>query len=98
MDILKLSQYEARNHSETANSKGFVNYGTDNMFPQYLVELYYSSATHNALTTTIGMMIFGEGFDASTLDGRIALTNGISTTNSARHVLILRFKAALLWR
>jgi hypothetical protein len=72
MDILKLSQYEARNHSETANSKGFVNYGTDNMFPQYLVDLYYSSATHNALTTTIGMMIFGEGFDASTLDGRVA--------------------------
>ena len=72
MDILKLSQYQARSYSETANTKGFVNYGADNMFPQYLVDLYYSSATHNALTTTIGMMIFGEGFDASTLDGRVA--------------------------
>ena len=72
MDILKLSQYQERSYAESANSKGFVNYGDDNLFPQYLIDLFHSSSTHNALTTTIATMVFGEGFDATTLDGRIA--------------------------
>ena len=72
MDILKLNQYQERSYAETANTKGFVNYGDDNLFPQYLVDLFHSSATHNALTTTIGTMVFGEGFDATDLDGRLA--------------------------
>ena len=72
MDILKLSQYQERSYAESANSKGFVNYGDDNLFPQYLIDLFHSSSTHNALTTTIATMVFGEGFDATTLDGRLA--------------------------
>jgi len=72
MDILKLSQYQERSYAESANSKGFVNYGDDNLFPQYLIDLFHSSSTHNALTTTIATMVFGEGFDATTLEGRLA--------------------------
>ena len=72
MDILKLSQYQERSYAESANSKGFVNYGDDSLFPQYLIDLFHSSSTHNALTTTIATMVFGEGFDATTLDGRLA--------------------------
>ena len=72
MELIQLNQYEERSYRETANQMGFVNYGDDNLFPQYLVDLYHSSATHNALSTTIAMMIFGEGFDATTLDGRLA--------------------------
>ena len=72
MDILKLSQYQERSYAESANSKGFVNYGDDNLFPQYLIDLFHSSSTHNALTTTIATMVFGDGFDATTLDGRLA--------------------------
>ena len=72
MEILKLSKYEERSYRETPNREGFVNYGDDNLFPQYLVDLYHSSATHNALVTSIAMMIFGEGFDASDLEGRLA--------------------------
>ena len=72
MDILKLSQYQERSYAESANSKGFVNYGADNLFPQYLIDLFHSSSTHNALTTTIATMVFGEGFDATDLDGRLA--------------------------
>ena len=72
MDILKLSQYQERSYAESANSKGFVNYGDDNLFPQYLIDLFHSSSTHNALTTTIATMVFGKGFDATTLDGRLA--------------------------
>ena len=72
MELIQLNQYEERSYRETANQMGFVDYGDDNLFPQYLVDLYHSSATHNALSTTIAMMIFGEGFDATTLDGRLA--------------------------
>ena len=72
MELIQLNQYEERSYRETANKMGFVNYGDDNLFPQYLVDLYHSSATHNALSTTIAMMIFGKGFDATTLDGRLA--------------------------
>jgi len=72
MELIQLNQYEERSYRETANKMGFVNYGDDNLFPQYLVDLYHSSATHNALSTTIAMMIFGEGFDATSLDGRLA--------------------------
>jgi len=72
MDILKLNKYEERSYRETPNQNGFVNYGDDNLFPQYLVDLFHSSATHNALSTTIAMMIFGDGFDASSLEGHLA--------------------------
>lgn len=72
MEFIQLNQYEERSYRETANKMGFVNYGDDNLFPQYLVDLFHSSATHNALSTTIAMMIFGEGFDATSLDGRLA--------------------------
>ena len=72
MEILQLSKYEERSYRETPNQEGFVNYGDDNLFPQYLVDLYHSSATHNALVTSIAMMIFGEGFDASDLEGLLA--------------------------
>jgi len=98
MDILKLSQYQERSYAESANSKGFVNYGDDNLFPQYLIDLFHSSSTHNALTTTIATMVFGEGFDATTLEVVWHLTNGISTMSFARLALTFKFKAALLWR
>jgi len=72
MEFIQLNKYEERSYRETPNRGGFVNYGDDNLFPQYLVDLFHSSATHNALSTTIAMMIYGEGFDASDLDGRLA--------------------------
>jgi hypothetical protein len=72
MEILQLAKYEERSYRETPNRKGYINYGDDNLFPQYLVDLYHSSATHNALVTSIAMMIFGEGFEASDLDGKLA--------------------------
>ena len=72
MELIQLNQYQERSYAETASREGFVNYGADNLFPQYLVDLFHSSATHNALSTTIAMMIFGEGFDATSLEGRLA--------------------------
>ncbi len=73
MDILNLSQYQERDFAERPSGKGFINYGEDNLFPQYLVELYRSSATHHALCNSIAMMIFGRGVEAVDLDAKLKI-------------------------
>lgn len=73
MDILKLSQYQERSYNETPNPRGWVNYGDDNLFPQYLVDLYKSSAVHGALCNTISQMVFGNGVSASDIETRLKL-------------------------
>ena len=65
-----LSGYEPRSYTEKSNGD-FVKYGEDNLFPQYLVELYNGSSTHRALCTTIAGMIYGDGFVPSDLDSRL---------------------------
>ena len=65
-----LSGYEPRSFSEKSNGD-YIKYGDDNLFPQYLVELYNGSSTHRALCTTIAGMIFGDGFVPSDLDSRL---------------------------
>ena len=49
MDLLKLNEYQERSYEERPSNEGYVQYGDDNLFPQYLIDLYKSSATHNAL-------------------------------------------------
>jgi hypothetical protein len=73
MELLKLKEYQERSYAEIPSHEGFVKYGDDNLFPQYLIDLYKSSATHNALCTSIAMMIFGDGVQASTLDARLKI-------------------------
>ena len=71
MDLLQLKEYQAKSYAETASREGWMNYGDDNLFPQYLIDLYHSSATHNALCTSIAYMIFGDGVQADTLEARL---------------------------
>ena len=73
MDLLQLKEYQAKSYAETSSHEGWMKYGDDNMFPQYLIDLYHSSATHNALCTSIAYMIFGDGVQADTLDARLKL-------------------------
>ena len=73
MELLKLKEYQERSYAEMPSHEGYVKYGDDNLFPQYLIDLYKSSATHNALCTSIAMMIFGDGVQASTLDARLKI-------------------------
>tara|TARA_R100001509_G_scaffold164752_1_gene143492 strand:+ start:1818 stop:3503 length:1686 start_codon:yes stop_codon:yes gene_type:complete len=73
MDLLQLKEYQAKSYAEVSSREGWMNYGDDNMFPQYLIDLYHSSATHNALCTSIAYMIFGDGVQADTLDARLKL-------------------------
>jgi hypothetical protein len=73
MDILKLAQYVPKSFEEKSSGKGWINYGDDNLFPQYLIDLYQKSGTHNALCTSIGYMIFGEGLKTDSLDARLKM-------------------------
>ena len=73
MELLKLQEYQERSYAEMPSNDGYVAYGDDNLFPQYLIDLYKSSATHNALCTSIAYMIFGDGVQADTLDARLKI-------------------------
>ena len=73
MELLKLKEYQERSYAEKPSNEGFVQYGDDNLFPQYLIDLYKSSATHNALCTSIAYMIFGDGVQADTLEARLKI-------------------------
>lgn len=73
MDLLKLNQYEERSYAERPSNMGYVSYGDDNLFPQYLIDLFKSSATHNALCTSIAYMIYGDGVQADTLEARLKI-------------------------
>ena len=73
MELLKLKEYQERSYAEKPSNQGYVNYGDDNLFPQYLIDLYKSSATHNALCTSIAYMIYGDGVQADTLEARLKI-------------------------
>lgn len=73
MELIKLKEYEERSYAEAPSKDGYVKYGDDNLFPQYLIDLYKSSATHNALCTSIAYMIFGDGVQADTLEARLKI-------------------------
>lgn len=73
MDLLKLKEYQERSYAEVPSPKGYINYGDDNLFPQYLIDLYHSSATHNALTTSIAYMIYADGVQANTTEAQLKM-------------------------
>ena len=64
IESIELAKYVERNYEEKVVSQGWVEYGDDNLFPQYLIDLYNSSAVHHALVESIAYMIFGEGIKA----------------------------------
>ncbi len=52
------ASYKEKDRTEKVD-RGFVKYGKDNDFPQYLTELYLNSSTHHALCDSISYMIAG---------------------------------------
>ena len=50
---------------EKETPKGFVTFGESNLFPNYLIDLYYSSPVHSALTMSIAFMIAGKEFKSN---------------------------------
>jgi hypothetical protein len=58
---LKLNEYVAKSDAEKVDRKGWVNYGDQNDFPQYLRDLSHESPVHGSLVVAIGDMIAGKG-------------------------------------
>jgi hypothetical protein len=70
---IKLARHIKVKAVETETIQGYCKYGENNLFPQYLLELYSTSAMHGALCNNIAMMIAGKGLtsDIAAVDNEI---------------------------
>ena len=70
------------------SGKDWIEYGTDdnkNLYPQFLIDLYYSSSTHAAIVNQTSAMIAGSGLqieDETNLDALVRLKKFIASANS----------------
>lgn len=48
---------------ETLNRRGWVNFGSDNLYPDYLISLLNRSSKHNAIIKRKAMMLAGNGWE-----------------------------------
>jgi len=64
ISVIHLAEFNLPEVTETAN-KDYIQFGTDNMYPQYLLELYNGSSINNAIVKGVSAMIYGEGLDAT---------------------------------
>ena len=60
---VSFAQYEMPDSESKVTRQGWVQYGDDNDFPDYLYELYKGSATHHALCNGIADMAFSRGVE-----------------------------------
>ena len=58
----------APQYVEKLNRSGYITYGEDNLYGEYLISLMNYSAKHNAILKTKAMMIGGNGIDLTGLD------------------------------
>ena len=67
LNLVKLSHYNIPHLVEKAN-QDWVSFGEDNLYPNYILELFLGSAINGALIKSIGAMIYGEGLAATNVD------------------------------
>jgi hypothetical protein len=67
LDLIKLSHYNIPHLVEKSN-QDWVSFGEDNLYPNYLLDLFLGSAINGALVKSIGAMIYGEGLAATNVD------------------------------
>lgn len=77
IESIKLNKYEPKNYLDVVGSEKWVEYGDDNLFPQYLIALYRSSAVHGALVNSIAQMIFGKGLEGDLELERLGINDEI---------------------
>ena len=70
LDLIKLSHYNIPHLIEDTRND-WVSFGEDNLYPNYLLELFLGSAINGALVKSIGAMIYGEGLAATNADDNI---------------------------
>ena len=67
LNFVELSHYNIPHLVEKQN-QDWISFGEDNLYPNYLLELFLGSAINGALIKSIGAMIYGEGLDATDVD------------------------------
>ena len=67
LNLVKLSHYNIPHLVEKTN-QDWVSFGENNLYPNYLLELFLGSAINGALIKSIGAMIYGEGLEATNVD------------------------------
>jgi hypothetical protein len=65
----EMNTSHAPQYIEKATRAGYISYGEDNLYPDYLISLMNRSAKHNAILKRKSMMIGGNGFVLEALDG-----------------------------
>jgi len=63
LHIVNLASYNRPKITEDKKRK-WVNYGDDNNYYSYLIDLYTNSTTNNAIINGVSQMIYGKGVDA----------------------------------
>ncbi len=67
LNFIELSHYNIPHITEKPN-QDWISFGEDNLYPNYLLELFLGSAINGALIKSIGAMIYGEGLSATDVD------------------------------
>jgi hypothetical protein len=96
---LKLSEYVAKSDAERVDRKGWVNYGADNDFPQYLRDLSHESPVHGSLVVAIGDMIAGKGIESEQYQAELDALDIDALTYACSHDLKLfgGFYIEVIW-
>jgi hypothetical protein len=96
---LKLSEYVAKSDAEKVDRKGWVNYGDENDFPQYLRDLAHESPVHGSLVVAIGDMIAGKGIQSEQYQAELDALKIDSLTYACAHDLKLfgGFYIEVIW-
>jgi len=61
IQAINLSAYQPVEAVEKENRSGWIDYGSNNLYPNYLLNLFHNSPIHNALVNSISYMIEGKG-------------------------------------
>lgn len=67
ISVLHLSEFNLPSIGEFSN-KNYISFGDDNLYPQYLLELYNGSSINSAIIKGVSAMIYGEGLEATDRD------------------------------
>jgi hypothetical protein len=96
---LKLSEYVAKSDAEKVDRKGWVNYGDQNDFPQYLRDLAHESPVHGSLVVAIGDMIAGKGIKSEQYQAELDALDVNALTYACAHDLKLfgGFYIEVIW-
>ena len=70
MDSLSLSAMTDLPTIKESRNKDYVEYGSSNLYPEYLKDMFNTSPTHNAIVKTKAQMVVGDGwiYDDTLLD------------------------------